>query len=256
MPDDQLLELAERRQLSEPAVLQQQIRRMMADPRSAALMRNFAGQWLYLRNMQLVAPDPNVFPEFDDNLREAFQRETELFLDSQLREDRSILDLLTSDYTFVNERLARHYGIPDVYGSHFRRVQLTDARRRGLLGQGSILTVTSYATRTSPVLRGKWLLENFLGTPPPPPPPVVPALKENGEGEKPTTVRARLEAHRKTRRVRRATASWIPWASRSRTSTRWAAGATWTPNRKTRSTRRVRSPTAASSPDRWSSGMG
>src|SRR5205807_7982997 len=133
---------------------------------------NFAGQWLYLRNVRTTTPDKNEFPDFDDNLRQAFQRETELFFGSIMREDRSVLDLLTADYTFVNERLARHYGIPGVYGSHFRRVTLTDDSRRGLLGKGAILAVTSHATRTSPVVRGKWILENVLGAPVPPPPPI------------------------------------------------------------------------------------
>ena len=137
-----------------------------------------------LRNIRDVSPDPDLFPDFDENLREAFQQETELFFESQLREDRSVVDLLSADYTFVNERLARHYGIPNVYGDRFRRVTLTDDRRGGLLGQGSLLTVTSYPNRTSPVLRGKWLLETILGTPPPPPPPDVPALKDRGEGGK------------------------------------------------------------------------
>ena len=154
---------------------------MLGDPRSAALVDNFAGQWLYLRNMQAVMPDPNTFPEFDDNLRAAFERETELFLDSQLREDRRVVELLDADYTFLNERLARHYGVTGIYGSRFRRVELPDTMRRGLLGHGSVLTVTSYATRTSPVLRGRWLLENLLGAPPPPPPANVPPLKEIGE---------------------------------------------------------------------------
>ena len=198
MPDDELLDLAAAGTLDDPTVLEQQVRRMLADDRAAALMRNFGGQWLYLRNMAMVAPDPETFPEFDDNLRHAFQRETELFLESQLRDDRPVADLLTADYTFVNERLARHYGIPHVYGSHFRRVGLGDDNRAGLLGQGSILTVTSYSTRTSPVVRGKWLLENLLGAPPPPPPATVPALPENAEdGQPPTSVRARLERHRR-----------------------------------------------------------
>ena len=193
-----MLDLAERGRLTDAAVLERQVARMLADPRAAALVRNFAGQWLYLRNMQLVMPDPQTFPEFDDNLRDAFQRETELFLVSQLREDRSVLELLEADYTFLNERLARHYGVPGIYGSHFRRVQLTDDARRGLLGQGSILTVTSYANRTSPVLRGKWLLDNLLGAPPPPPPADIPALKEIGEdGVPPSSVRERLELHRR-----------------------------------------------------------
>jgi mono/diheme cytochrome c family protein len=197
LPDDELLDLAIAGRLKTPAVLGRQIRRMLADSRSQALVDNFAGQWLYLRNVRGHAPDPNLFPDFDDNLREAFSRETELFLASQIRDDRSVVDLLRANYTFVNERLARHYGIEGVYGSHFRRVTLPDDRRAGLLGQGSILTVTSYAHRTSPVVRGKWLLENLLGAPPPPPPPNIPALKENGEGAPPTSVRERLEAHRK-----------------------------------------------------------
>ena len=143
-------------------------------------MTNFAGQWLHLRNLDSITPDLRLFPDFDDNLRQAFRQETELFFESILREDRSVLDLLKADYTFLNERLAKHYGIPHVYGSRFRRVALgDDSERGGLLGQGSILTVTSYATRTSPVIRGKWILENLLGTPPPPPPPNVPALKDN-----------------------------------------------------------------------------
>jgi mono/diheme cytochrome c family protein len=196
LPDDELLELAEQGKLGSPAVLEQQVRRMLADPRSQALVTNFAGQWLFLRNLQSVNPDGPEFPDFDDNLRQAFRRETELFFESLIREDRSVLDLLTADYTFVNERLARHYGIPRVYGSHFRRVTLADEHRRGLLGHGSVLTVTSYPDRTSPVLRGKWILENILGTPPPAPPPNVPALEETSPG-KPLSVRERTEAHRK-----------------------------------------------------------
>ena len=178
-------------------MLEQQVRRMLADPRAEALVDNFAGQWLFLRNLQSDLPDNTAFPNFDDNLRQAFRRETELLFDSIMREDRSVLDLLNANYTFVNERLARHYGIPNVYGSQFRRVTLTDENRRGLLGQGSVLTVTSYPNRTSPVLRGKWILENILGTPPPPPPPNVPALTENGEDGKVLSVRERLEEHRK-----------------------------------------------------------
>jgi hypothetical protein len=197
IPDDELLNLAERGRLSEPAVLERQVRRMLADERATALVKNFASQWLYLRNMRLVLPDPEAFPEFDDNLREAFQRETELFVESVLRDDRSVLDLLRADYTFLNERLARHYRIPNVYGSHFRRVTFPDDRRGGLLGQGSLLTVTSYAHRTSPVTRGKWLLENILGAPPPPPPPDVPALKENEATSEPHSVRERMEQHRR-----------------------------------------------------------
>jgi mono/diheme cytochrome c family protein len=196
IPDEELLSLAEEGKLREPGVLDQQIRRMLADARSEALVKNFAGQWLYLRNLRVISPDPEVFPYFDDNLREAFRQETEMFFDSMLREDRSVLDLLDADYTFINDRLARHYGIPNVYGSHFRRVTLTDEARKGLLGQGSVLTVTSYANRTSPVTRGKWVLENILGTPPPPPPPNVPALQERGEGGKAMSIRQAMEAHR------------------------------------------------------------
>jgi len=169
---------------------------MLADARSRALVENFAGQWLVLRNIKDVEPDPNLLPAFDENLREAFQRETELFVESQLRDDRSVVELLNADYTFLNERLARHYGIPNVYGSHLRRVRVDESQRGGLLGHGSLLTVTSYPNRTSPVLRGKWLLENILGSPPPEPPPDVPALEERGADGQPQSVRARLEAHR------------------------------------------------------------
>jgi hypothetical protein len=197
IPDEELLREAEQGRLKQPAVLAEQVRRMLADPRSSALVANFGGQWLWLRNLRSAAPNADLFPEFDDNLREALVKETELFLTDQLRSDRSVVELLTADYTFLNERLARHYGIPNVYGSHFRRVQYPDDRRAGLLGHGSVLTVTAYPNRTSPVIRGKWLLENLLGAPPPPPPPNVPALRENGEGGfKPTTVRERIEAHR------------------------------------------------------------
>ena len=195
IPDDELLALAEGGTLSEPEVLRRQVRRMLADTRSSALVENFAGQWLYLRNLRSVAPDPDAFPEFDDNLREAFVRETELFVESQLRDDRNVVELLTADYTFLNERLARHYGIPDVYGNHFRRVSLASGLRGGLLGQGSILTATSYPNRTSPTLRGKWILDNLLGAPPPPPPSNVPDL-EDSETTSPRSVRERLEAHR------------------------------------------------------------
>ncbi len=168
IPDDELLDLAAPNKLHDPAVLDQQVRRMLADPRAEALVSNFAGQWLYLRNLRTMIPNSVEFPDFDDNLRQAFRRETELFFDSIMREDRNVLDLLTADYTFVNERLARHYGIPNIYGSQFRRVTVTDEARRGLLGQGSILTVTSHTDRTSPVVRGKWILDNLLGAPPPP----------------------------------------------------------------------------------------
>jgi len=197
IPDDELLAAAEHGQLRQPAVLEQQVRRMLADPRSKEMVSNFTGQWLYVRNVRLVSPDPYTFPSFDANLREAFARELELFLDSQIREDHSAVELLTSDYTFVNERLARHYGIPNIYGSHFRRVTVTDEARKGLLGKAGILMVTSYPNRTSPVLRGKWLLENILGTPPPSKPANVPALEENVAGERALSVRERLEEHRK-----------------------------------------------------------
>ena len=196
IPDDQLLDLAEGGGLKDPDVLEQQVRRMIGDSRSKALVSNFAGQWLHLRNLRSVSPDPEAFPYFDDNLREAFQRETELLFESHLREDRSVLDFLNSDYTFVNERLARHYHIPNIYGSHFRRVRLSDEERKGLLGQGSILTVTSYANRTSPVIRGKWVLENILGAPPPAPPPNVPELKDRGEDGKILSMRQQMEQHR------------------------------------------------------------
>jgi hypothetical protein len=192
LPDDELITLASRGKLKDAAVLEQQVRRMLADRRSEALAENFFGQWLYLRNLKGIVPDQQIFPDFDDNLRQAFLRETEMFTGSILRENRSVLDLLTADYTFVNERLAKHYGIPNVYGNQFRRVTIADPARRGLLGQGSVLTVSSYANRTSPVLRGKWVLTNILGTPPPPPPPNVPAFNEMAEG----TVRQRMEQHR------------------------------------------------------------
>jgi hypothetical protein len=197
IPDDELLEVAARGKLADGAVLEQQVRRMLADPRASALVSNFAAQWLYLRNVQAVAPDVNTFPGFDGNLRDALLEETQLFVNSQLREDRSVVELLTANYTFLNERLARHYGVPGIYGSHFRRVTITDPNRFGLLGQGSILMVTSYATRTSPVVRGKWLLENILGAPPPSPPPNVPSLPDAGADGRPMSVRERMEQHRK-----------------------------------------------------------
>ena len=196
MPDDELLQQAERGKLSEPAILEQQVRRMLADERSKMLASNFATQWLYLRNVKALVPDTFQFPDWDDDLRAALTQETELFLSSQMREDHSVMELLTANYTFVNERLARHYGIPDVYGSRFRRVTLPDGRRSGLLGQASILAVTSQPNRTSPVQRGKWVLENLLGTPPPPPPADVPDLPAN-EKEQPKSIRERMEVHRK-----------------------------------------------------------
>jgi hypothetical protein len=196
IPDDELLKVASAGTLHQPAMLERQVRRMLADPRSRALVDNFASQWLHLRNLASITPDMRLFPDFDDNLRQAFRQETELFVDSVLREDRSVLDLLRANYTFVNERLAKHYGIPRVYGSRFRRVTLDNSSKRGgLLRQGSILTVTSYATRTSPVVRGKWILDNLLGVPPPPPLPDVPTLKDNTvDGN--LTVRKRLAEHR------------------------------------------------------------
>jgi hypothetical protein len=198
IPDDELLNAASEGKLKDPAELEKQVKRMLADPRSESLVTNFSAQWLFLRNLRAVTPDPRSFPDFDDNLRQSIRRETELFVESIVREDRSILDFLNGDYTFVNERLARHYGIPNVYGSRFRRVRIENSARRGLLGQASILTVTSYATRTSPVQRGKWILTNILGTPPPLPPPNTPPLKENSESGRPMSVRERLEEHRKS----------------------------------------------------------
>jgi hypothetical protein len=197
IPDDELLDAAVRGTLKTPAVLEQQVRRMLADPRSKVLATNFAEQWLYLRNLTSTFPDMRIFPDFDDNLRQSFRQETELFFESIMREDRSVLDLLRANYTFVNERLAKHYGIPNIYGSRFRRVTFDkDTLRGGLLRQGSVLTVTSYATRTSPVIRGKWILENLLGIVPPPPPAVVPALKEAHDDGKLLTMRQRLAQHR------------------------------------------------------------
>jgi mono/diheme cytochrome c family protein len=199
IPDDELLDAAERGVLKDPDVLERQTRRMLADSRATALVRNFAGQWLYLRNLSSVVPDAVIFPEFDENLRDAFLAETELFVESLIRDDRSVLDLLAADHTFANERLAAHYGIPGVYGSHFRRVPLEGdlaEQRGGILGHGSLLTVTSYANRTSPVLRGKWVLTNILGTPPRPPPADVPDLPDRGEGGKAATIRDRLQMHR------------------------------------------------------------
>jgi mono/diheme cytochrome c family protein len=197
LPDDELLDTAIRGTLRQPGVLDRQVRRMLADERAGALIANFAGQWLYLRNVEAAAPDRLLFPDFDEGLRRAFRRETELLFESILKEGRSVLDLLGADYTFVNERLARHYGIPHVYGSHFRRVPLSDSNRRGVLGHGSVLTVTSYSTRTSPVMRGKWILENLLGAPPPPPPPDVPPLvTESGSTGRKLSMREAMVQHR------------------------------------------------------------
>ncbi|MCU1336753.1 MAG: hypothetical protein JWO19_2334 [Bryobacterales bacterium] len=202
VPDDELIDLAAQGKLKDPTVLEKQVRRMLADPKSEALITNFTGQWLGVRSLKASEPVVNLFPDFDDNLRSAYQRETELFFGSIAHEDRSILDLLTADYTFVNERLAKHYGIPNIYGPQFRRVTLPPELdvRRGLLGKGALLTLTSNAARTSPVTRGKWFLTTFLGVSPPDPPPNVPAIKEqpvdSTGNAKPPTMRQTMEAHR------------------------------------------------------------
>jgi hypothetical protein len=197
IPDDELLTLATRDQLRNPLVLEQQVRRMLRDPRATALVDNFAGQWLQLRNLQRATPDNDLFPEFDDNLRHSFKREVELLFGSIMREDRSVLDLLTADYTFVDERLARHYGIPNVYGSRFRRVPVADDARKGLLGKGAVLAITSNADRTSPVVRGKWILDNLQGMPPPSPPADVPPLAAASAGsDRPLSMREQMAAHR------------------------------------------------------------
>lgn len=196
VPDEPLIDLAVRGKLKDPAILEQQVRRMIADSRSKEFATNFIGQWLYLRNVASQYPDPYFFPDFNQNLRESLLQETELFFRSVLVEDRSVIDLLTADYTFVNEPLARHYRIPGIYGDDFRRVTVTDANRRGLLGQGSVLFVTSYPQRTSPVLRGKWVLENILGTPPPPPPPNVPSLQTETDETGALSMRQAMSRHR------------------------------------------------------------
>jgi len=197
VPDDELLDLAVKNKLGTPAVLEKQVKRMLADQRSRVLVTNFAEQWLQLRRLSAITPDMRIFPDFDDNLRKAFLAETDLFVESIMREDRSVLDLLRANYTFVNDRLAKHYGLPNIYGSRYRRITFDGSTERGgLLRQGSVLMVTSYATRTSPVIRGKWILDNILGTPPQPPPPFVPALKEHHEGAKLQTMRERIAEHR------------------------------------------------------------
>jgi hypothetical protein len=196
IPDDELIDVAAKGRLQNPDVFEQQVRRMLKDPKADALINGFFGQWLALRNIQNSKPDTVTFPEFDEALRRGFLHETEMFLESQVREDHPIPELLSANYTFVNERLAKHYGIPNVVGTRMRRVQYPDDRRAGLLGQGSILLTTSYADRTSPVQRGKWLLMNILGTPPPDPPPNVPPFPDNKGVEVPKSVRARLEQHR------------------------------------------------------------
>jgi cytochrome c5 len=196
IPDDELLNLAVARRLREPRILEAQVKRMLEDERADALMTEFTGQWLQLRNLDKVTPDILMFPDFDDNVRQAFRRETELFFASIVRENRSVLDLIGADYTFVNERLARHYGIKGVYGSRFRRVPVTDPNRRGLLGHGSFLSLTSVANRTSPIIRGKYVISNFLNIPPLPPPPDVPQLEASAPKDRPSTVRQQLELHR------------------------------------------------------------
>jgi hypothetical protein len=200
IPDEKLLDLAVAGRLHEPGVLAAQTQRMIEDERAGAMVGNFTGQWLQLRNLEAkVVPDLLMFPDFDDNTRKGFRKETEMFFGYILRNDRSTLELLNADYTFLDERLAKHYGVAGVYGPQFRRVKLTDPNRRGLLGQGSILAMTSVATRTSPVFRGKYVLSTFLNTPPPQPPPNVPTLEESNKeaGAVPKTVREQLELHRK-----------------------------------------------------------
>jgi mono/diheme cytochrome c family protein len=197
IPDDTLLDLAASGQLAKPGILEAQVRRMLADAKAQALVENFAGQWLYLRNLDGMVPNSSGFPDFDDNLRQSFRQETDLFFASIMQEDRNVMDLMTANYTFLNERLARHYGIPYIYGSHFRRVTLDDEARWGLLGKGSTLMISSHTDRTSPVVRGKWVLDNILGTPPPPPPPDVPPLNESNQREgRVLTMRERMEEHR------------------------------------------------------------
>jgi hypothetical protein len=196
MPDDELSQLARKKTLREPEVLEKQVRRMLKDPRSRALVENFAGQWLQLRTLKDFKPDPDLFPGFDDKLRSAMLQETELFFENIVREDRGILDFIDADYTFVNERLAKHYGLPGVKGEQFRRVSLTGTPRGGILTQAAVLSVTSNPTRTSPVKRGKWILENILGTPPPPPPPGVEELKDDKQAVLSGSLRQRMEQHR------------------------------------------------------------
>ena len=196
LPDDELLTVAVQGRLTDSEVLAQQVHRMLTDPRATRFMNDFVGQWLQVRNIHAQDPDGALFAGFNDTLRKAMLRETELFFESQVREDESIRELLRANYTFLNEQLARHYGVNDIYGSRFRRVEWTDDRRHGLLGHASLLTITSYANRTSVVLRGKWILETLLGAPPPPPPPNVPPLEENDETDTPTSLREKMEQHR------------------------------------------------------------
>jgi hypothetical protein len=196
IPDDTLLTLAERNQLHQPAILAQQTLRMLRDPKARALVTGFANQWLGIRKAQSVLPDPNIFPEFDENLRRALQRETQLFVQSQIDGDRGILDLITADYSFVNERVAQHYGVRGIAGERFRRHTFTDGVRGGILGQGTVLLSTSYPDRTAPVVRGFWVLETLLGMPPPPPPPDIPDLQTTTEDGRPLSMRAQMERHR------------------------------------------------------------
>jgi hypothetical protein len=196
IPDDELREAAARGTLNDPVALEHQVQRMLRDPRSKAMVDNFVGRWLELSKLPGVVPDTELYPEFDENLRDAMEQETKLFVGSQIRDNRSVVELLTADYSFLNERLANHYGIRNIYGSHFRRVAFSDRRRGGLLGQSSLLTVTSYPNRTSVTMRGRWLLANLLGAPPPPPPPDIPVLKEAGADGQPRSLRERMEKHR------------------------------------------------------------
>jgi hypothetical protein len=196
IPDEELLKVAEQGKLRKPEVLDKQIKRMLADPRSTTLVNNFAEQWLLLRNLKQTEKNQELFPQFDESLRKDFQKETELFLGSIFQDDRSILDLFRADYKFLNERLAHHYGIPGIYGNRFRKVSVTDENKQGLLAQGAILAITSYPNRTSPVLRGKWVLQNIMAAPPPPPPTVIPALKESDDNGKVLSMRQAIEKHR------------------------------------------------------------
>ncbi len=235
IPDDELLAAAEQGKLSDPKALEQQVRRMLADPRSKTLTTNFAFEWLKVRDMASLEPDPFTYPAFDDALRTAFRREMELFVDSVFREDRSVVDLLSANYTFVNERLAAHYGVENIRGDQFRRVTLTDPNRFGLLGKGAVLMVTAYPNRTSPVLRGAYILENIAGTPPSPPPPNVEAFKENKDGEKPKTIRQIMEAHRANPTCNACHGVMDPLGSRWRISTPSLPTGRWTVSRAPRS---------------------